>query len=186
MLFEPTIIPDVILIKPQVHGDDRGFFMETYQAQRFGAAGLPFIYVQDNHSGSQHGSLRGLHYQVRQAQGKVIRVIVGKIYDVAVDLRRWSSTFGQWVGFELSTDNKVQLWIPPGFAHGFYVISDWAEVVYKATDYYAPEWERTLLWNDPALHITWPIPAGEEPILSPKDKLGKPLSEIEVYHQEFK
>ena len=186
MLFEPTIIPDVILIKPQVHGDDRGFFMETYQAQRFGAAGLPFIYVQDNHSGSQHGSLRGLHYQVRQAQGKVIRVIVGKIYDVAVDLRRWSGTFGQWVGFELSTDNKVQLWIPPGFAHGFYVISDWAEVVYKATDYYAPEWERTLLWNDPALHITWPIPAGEEPILSPKDKLGKPLSEIEVYHQEFK
>ena len=186
MLFESTTIPDVILIKPQVHGDDRGFFMETYQAQRFGAAGLPFIYVQDNQSGSQHGSLRGLHYQVRQAQGKVIRVVSGKIYDVAVDLRRWSSTFGQWVGLELSAENKMQVWIPPGFAHGFYVVSDWAEVVYKATDYYAPEWERTLLWNDPAIHITWPIPDGEEPILSPKDKLGKLLSETEVYHQEFK
>jgi dTDP-4-dehydrorhamnose 3,5-epimerase len=186
MLFEPTTIPDVILIKPQVHGDDRGFFMETYQAQRFGAAGLPFIYVQDNQSGSQHGSLRGLHYQVRQAQGKVIRVVSGKIYDVAVDLRRRSSSFGQWVGLEISAENKLQVWVPPGFAHGFYVVSDWAEVVYKATDYYAPEWERTLLWNDPAIHITWPIPDGEEPILSPKDKQGKLLSEIEVYHQEFK
>jgi dTDP-4-dehydrorhamnose 3,5-epimerase len=186
MLFEPTTIPEVILITPQVHGDDRGFFMETYQAQRFGAAGLPFIYVQDNHSGSQHGTLRGLHYQVRQAQGKVIRVVAGKIYDVAVDLRHWSGTFGRWVGLELSAENKLELWVPPGFAHGFYVMSDWAEVVYKATDYYAPEWERTLLWNDPALQITWPIPAGEAPVLSPKDKLGKPLSEIEVYHQEFK
>jgi dTDP-4-dehydrorhamnose 3,5-epimerase len=186
MFFEPTTIPEVILIKPQVHGDDRGFFMETYQAQRFGAAGLPFIYVQDNHSGSQHGTLRGLHYQVRQAQGKVIRVVAGKIYDVAVDLRHWSGTFGQWVGLELSAENKFQLWVPPGFAHGFYVMSDWAEVVYKATDYYAPEWERTLLWNDPALQITWPIPAAEEPILSPKDKQGIPLSDLEVYYQEFK
>jgi len=186
MLFEPMTIPDIILITPQVYGDDRGFFMETYQAQRFGAAGLPFIYVQDNHSGSQHGTLRGLHYQVRQAQGKVVRVIVGEIFDVAVDLRRWSSTFGQWVGLELSAKNKAQLWVPPGFAHGFYVISEWAEVVYKATDYYAPEWERTLFWNDRTLNITWPIPAGEEPILSPKDRQGRLLAEAEVYEQEIK
>lgn len=186
MQFEPTKIPDIILITPQVFGDDRGFFLETYQAQRFGAAGLPFIYVQDNHSGSQHGTLRGLHYQVRQAQGKVVHVIVGEIYDVAVDLRRWSPNFGQWVGKELSAKNKTQLWVPPGFAHGFYVISDWAEVVYKATDYYAPEWERTLLWNDPTINISWPIPAGEAPILSPKDKLGRLLSEAEVYEQEMR
>ena len=186
MLFEPMKIPDVILITPQVFGDERGFFTETYQAQRFGAAGLPFIYVQDNQSGSQHGTLRGLHYQVRQAQGKIIRVIVGEIYDVAVDVRQWSPTFGQWVGLELSAKTKTQLWVPPGFAHGFYVLSDWAEVVYKATDYYAPEWERTLLWNDPALNIPWPIPAGEEPILSPKDKLGKPLSKADVYEQEIR
>jgi dTDP-4-dehydrorhamnose 3,5-epimerase len=186
MLFEPTKISDVIVINPQVFGDERGFFMETYQAQRFGAAGLTFIYVQDNHSGSQHGTLRGLHYQVRQAQGKIVRAIVGAIYDVAVDIRYWSPTFGQWVGIELTAKNKVQLWIPPGFAHGFYVLSEYAEVVYKATDYYAPEWERTLLWNDPALNITWPIPPGEEPILSPKDAQGEPLSDAEVYTQEIK
>jgi len=186
MLFEPTSIPDIILITPQVFGDERGFFMETYQAQRFGAAGLPFIYVQDNHSGSQHGSLRGLHYQIRQPQGKVIRVLAGEIYDVAVDLRRWSPTFGQWVGIDLSAKNKQQIWVPAGFAHGFFVLSDWAEVAYKATDYYAPEWERTILWNDPALNITWPIPHGEEPILSPKDKQGKLLSEAEVYEHEIK
>jgi dTDP-4-dehydrorhamnose 3,5-epimerase len=186
MLFEPTTIPDIILITPQVFGDERGFFFETYQAQRFGAAGLPFIYVQDNHSGSQHGTLRGLHYQVRQAQGKIVRVIVGEIYDVAVDLRRWSPTFGQWVGIELSAKNKTQLWVPPGFAHGFYVLNDWAEVVYKATNYYAPEWERTLLWNDPTVDISWPIPDGEVPILSPKDMQGKLLSEAEVYEQEIR
>jgi dTDP-4-dehydrorhamnose 3,5-epimerase len=186
MLFEPTTIPDIILITPQVFGDERGFFMETYQAQRFGAAGLPFIYVQDNHSGSQHGTLRGLHYQVRQAQGKIMRVIAGEIFDVAVDIRRWSPTFGKWVGMKLSAQNKSQLWIPPGFAHGFYVISDWAEVAYKATDYYAPEWERVLLWNDPALSISWPIHAGEQPILSEKDQLGKPLVEAEVYEREIK
>jgi dTDP-4-dehydrorhamnose 3,5-epimerase len=127
-----------------------------------------------------------LHYQVRQAQGKIVRVIVGEIFDVVVDLRRWSSTFGQWVGAELSAENKTQLWVPPGFAHGFYVLSDWAEVVYKATDYYAPEWERTLQWNDPILNITWPIPSGEEPILSSRDKQGKLLSEVEVYEQEIR
>ncbi len=186
MLFEPTSIPDIILITPQIFGDERGFFMETYQAQRFGAAGLPFIYVQDNHSGSQHGSLRGLHYQIRQPQGKVIRVLAGEIYDVAVDLRRWSPTFSQWVGIQLSAKNRHQIWVPPGFAHGFYVISDWAEVAYKATDYYAPDWERTILWNDPTLNITWPISADEVPILSPKDKEGKLISQAEVYEQEIK
>lgn len=186
MLFEPMMIPDVILITPQMHGDERGFFMETYQAQRFGAAGLPFIYVQDNHSGSQHGTLRGLHYQVRQPQGKVVRVISGEIYDVAVDLRRWSPSFSKWVAMELSAKNKLEIWVPPGFAHGFYVISDWAEIVYKATDYYAPEWERTLLWNDPTLNISWPIPAGEQPILSPRDQQGKLFTEAEVYEREIK
>lgn len=186
MLFEPASIPDVVIITPQVFGDDRGFFMETYQAQRFGAAGLPFIYVQDNHSGSQHGSLRGLHYQIRQPQGKVVRVLTGEIYDVIVDLRRWSPSFSQWLGIELSAGNKKQIWIPPGFAHGFYVLSEWAEVAYKATDYYAPQWERTLLWNDPALNITWPIIEGEEPILSAKDREGKLLTEAEVYEQEIR
>lgn len=186
MQFEPTSIPDIIQITPQIHGDQRGFFMETYQAQRFGAAGLPFIYVQDNHSGSQHGTLRGLHYQIRQAQGKVVRAVAGEVYDVAIDLRKWSATFGQWVGVILTAEKKNQLWVPAGFAHGFYVISEWAELVYKATDYYAPEWERTLLWNDPALNIPWPVPAGEEPILSAKDKLGKLLAEAEVYDQEIK
>ena len=186
MLFEPASIPQVILITPQVFGDDRGFFMETYQAQRFGAAGLPFIYVQDNHSGSQHGTLRGLHYQIRQPQGKVVRVLTGEIYDVVVDLRHWSASFGQWLGIELSEKNKKQIWIPPGFAHGFYVLSEWAEVAYKATDYYAPEWERTLFWNDPTMNIAWPILNGEEPILSTKDRQGKLLSEAEVYEQEIK
>jgi dTDP-4-dehydrorhamnose 3,5-epimerase len=186
MLIEPTAIPDVVIIIPQVFGDDRGFFMETYQAQRFGAAGLPFIYVQDNHSGSQHGTLRGLHYQIRQPQGKIVRVLVGEIYDVVVDLRRSSASFSQCLGIELSAKNKKQIWIPPGFAHGFYVLSDWAEVAYKATDYYAPQWERTLLWNDPALKIAWPIAKGEEPILSEKDRQGKLLSEAEVYEQEIK
>jgi dTDP-4-dehydrorhamnose 3,5-epimerase len=186
MQFEPTVIPDVVQIMPQVYGDERGFFMETYQAQGFGAAGLPFIYVQDNQSGSQHGTLRGLHYQIRQPQGKVVRVILGEIYDVAVDLRRWSPTFGKWVGTVLSAKNRIQLWVPPGFAHGFYVQSEWAEMVYKTTDYYAPEWERTLLWNDPTLKISWPFLPGEEPILSPKDKAGKLLSEAEIYEHEIK
>ncbi len=186
MQFIPTNIPDVILIQPQVYGDERGFFLETYQAQRFGAAGLPFIYVQDNHSGSQHGTLRGLHYQIRQPQGKVIRALVGEIYDVVVDLRKWSPTFRQWVALELTAKNKTELWIPPGFAHGFYVVSEWAEIAYKATDYYAPEWERSLLWNDPDLNIPWPIPAGEQPILSTKDRQGKKLSEAEVYERDLK
>ena len=186
MKFEPTAIPDVVLIHPEIFGDERGFFMETYRAQKFGAAGLPLIFVQDNHSGSQRGTLRGLHYQIKQAQGKVMRVVAGEIYDVAVDLRRWSPTFGQWVGYTLNAQNKAELWVPPGFAHGFYVVSEWAEVVYKATDYYAPQYERSLLWNDPALGIPWPIPAGETPTLSPKDALGLPLAQAEVYLQEIR
>ena len=182
----PTTIPDVCLIHPKVFGDERGFFMETYQAQRFGAAGLPLIFVQDNHSGSQRNTLRGLHYQIRQAQGKVLRVITGEVYDVAVDIRRWSPTYGQWVGYSLSAQNKTQLWVPPGFAHGFYVLSEWAEVVYKATDYYAPQFEPSLFWHGPALNIPWPIPVGQIPILSDKDAAGLPLTQAEVYSEEFR
>ena len=137
--------------------------------------------MQYNHSGSQHGTLRGLHYQIRQPQGKVVRVLIGEIFDVVVDLRRWSATFSQWLGIELSEKNKKQIWIPPGFAHGFYVQSAWAEVAYKATDYYAPEWERSLLWNDPALGIDWPAINGELPILSEKDAKGSLLSAAEAY-----
>jgi dTDP-4-dehydrorhamnose 3,5-epimerase len=181
MEFVPTSIPDVILIQPRVFGDSRGFFTETYRAQRFIDAGLPVNFVQDNHSGSRQGILRGLHYQIRQPQGKLVRVVVGEVYDVVVDLRRRSPAFGRWEGKVLSAENKHQLWIPAGFAHGFYVLSPWAEVVYKATDYYAPEWERTLLWNDPALGITWPLVDGQPPILSEKDAQGKRLGEAEVY-----
>lgn len=181
MRFTPTSIPDVILIEPRVFGDARGFFMETYQAQSFAAAGINANFVQDNQSGSRQGTLRGLHYQVQQAQGKLVRVLVGEIYDVAVDLRRNSPTFGKWVGISLSAENKHQLWVPPGFGHGFYVSSEWAEIHYKTTDYYAPQWERTILWDDPALGITWPLIAGQPTLLSPKDAQGLRLSEAELY-----
>jgi dTDP-4-dehydrorhamnose 3,5-epimerase len=181
MQFRPTEIPDVLLIELDVFGDDRGFFLETYQAQRYIAAGIPVPFVQDNHSGSRKGTLRGLHYQIQQAQGKLIRVVAGEVYDVAVDLRRNSASFGQWVGHLLSAENKLQLWIPPGFAHGFYVVSDWAEVIYKTTDYYAPQWERTLLWNDTAVNIPWPLSETAPLLISPKDALGKPLHEAETY-----
>ncbi len=186
MEFEATAIPDVVLIHPKLYGDERGFFMETYRAQLFGAAGLPLIFIQDNHSGSQRGTLRGLHYQIKHAQGKVVRAVVGEVYDVVVDIRRWSPTFGQWVGYTLSAQNRTEIWVPPGFAHGFYVLSDWAEIVYKATDYYAPQYERSLLWNDPALGITWPIPVGETPTLSAKDAQGLPLASAEVYTEEIR
>jgi dTDP-4-dehydrorhamnose 3,5-epimerase len=181
MEFTPTAIPDVILIKPQLFGDARGFFMETFQAQRFHAAGIDAQFVQDNHSGSRQGILRGLHYQVRQTQAKLFRVVAGTVYDVAVDLRRSSATFGQAVGFVLSAENHQQIWVPQGFAHGFYVISEWAEVVYKTSDFYAPAWERTLLWNDPALGIDWPIPPGAAPLLSAKDSQGKLLRDCELF-----
>ena len=181
MDFIPTTIPDVLLVKPTVFGDARGFFMETYRASRFVAAGIHTNFVQDNHSGSGRGTLRGLHYQIRQAQGKLVRVVVGEVFDVAVDLRRGSKTFGKWAGQILSAENKLQLWVPEGFAHGFYVVSKWAEFVYKVTDYYAPEWERTLLWNDPEIGIDWPLIEGESLVLSGKDREGKALQEAEVY-----
>ena len=181
MRFLTTSIPDILLIEPKVFGDERGFFYETYQAHLFANAGITCDFVQDNHSGSGHGILRGLHYQIRQAQGKLVRVIAGEVYDVAVDIRRSSPTFGQWVGASLSAQNKLQIWIPPGFAHGFYVVSEWAEVVYKASDFYAPQWERTLLWNDPELGIEWPVPEGCAPLLSPKDAQGVSLSLAELF-----
>jgi dTDP-4-dehydrorhamnose 3,5-epimerase len=181
MKFIPMEIAEVLRIEPDIRGDDRGFFMETYQAKRFAEAGIGFDFVQDNHSGSRQGSIRGLHYQIHQPQGKLVRVISGEIFDVAVDLRRTSPTFGKWIGSLLSASNKHQLWIPPGFAHGFYVLSDWAEVIYKATDFYAPEWERTLLWNDPILSIHWPIIDGTIPIVSQKDAHGIQLMIAEVY-----
>jgi dTDP-4-dehydrorhamnose 3,5-epimerase len=179
--FIPTSIPDVMMIEPQVRGDERGFFMETYQAADFASAGITQSFVQDNHSGSHHGILRGMHYQIHQTQGKLVRVIAGEIFDAVVDLRKSSPFFGNWTGVHLSARNKMQLWVPPGMAHGFYVLSDWAEVVYKTTDFYAPHHERTLLWNDPHVHIDWPIPAGELPQISSKDMLGQPFDQLEFF-----
>lgn len=181
MKITPTLLPDVVLIEPRVFGDERGFFMETYQAQRFAQAGLPTHFVQDNQSGSRRGILRGLHYQIQQPQGKLVRVLVGEIFDVAVDLRRSSPTFGKWVGITLSAENKGQLWIPAGFAHGFYTLSDWAEILYKATDFYAPHAERCLRWDCPELGIAWPLRPGEPPVLSPKDERGAPWNQAEFY-----
>jgi dTDP-4-dehydrorhamnose 3,5-epimerase len=181
MKFIPTTIPDVILIEPKICGDDRGFFVETYKAQSFAEAGIPDTFIQDNHSGSQQGTLRGLHYQIRHPQGKLIRAIVGEVYDVAVDIRRSSPTFGQWVGVTLSAENKLQLWVPPGFAHGFYVVSEWAEITYKVTDIYAPDWERTLAWDDPSIKVEWPIPPGTQLLLSAKDMQGKKLDEADLF-----
>ncbi len=181
MKFQPTTIPDVILIEPKLFGDERGFFMETFQATEMAAAGIDYPFVQDNHSGSRKGILRGLHYQLRHPQGKLVRAIAGEIFDVIVDIRKNSPTFGKWEGFVLSAQNRYILWVPPCMAHGFYVLSEWAEVVYKATDIYAPEWERTLLWNDPAIGIQWPLNKTCELLLSPKDAAGQPLSEAELY-----
>lgn len=179
MEFIPTKIPDVILIKPKIFGDERGFFLETYREDKFTQAGISAKFVQENHSSSQEGVLRGLHYQIRQSQGKLVRVIAGEIWDIAVDIRRNSPTFGQWVGIILSAENKYQLWIPPGFAHGFYVLSEQAEVTYKVTDYYAPEWERSIFWNDPQLGIDWQLSV--PPILSQKDLAGKLLKDAEIF-----
>lgn len=181
MQFRQTQIPDVIIIEPKVYEDERGFFIETYQSLRFAQAGIQASFVQDNHSGSRQGALRGLHYQIKHPQAKLIRVISGEIFDVAVDIRRGSPTFGRWVSANLSAENKRQMWIPVGFAHGFYVLSDWAELIYKASDYYAPESERTLLWNDPVLGIEWPLLDKKPPVLSAKDALGLPLSQIELF-----
>lgn len=169
MKFIPSSIPDVILIEPAVFGDHRGFFMETWQRKTFAENGIDYDFVQDNHSKSTHGILRGLHYQMEQTQGKLVRVVEGAVFDVAVDMRASSPTFGEWVGYELSAENKKMLWVPPGFAHGFYVMSESAEFVYKCTDYYAPEHERSLLWNDAELAIDWKLVDGKAPILSGKD-----------------
>ena len=155
--------------------------METFQADKYAKQGIPGEFVQDNHSGSMRGVLRGLHYQIRQVQGKLVQVVVGEIFDVAVDIRRSSHTFGKWIGQRLSVENKLQLWIPPGFAHGFYVLSDWAEVIYKATNFYAPGWERTILWNDSEIGIDWPLIDGKLPILSEKDSQGERLQEAEIF-----
>jgi dTDP-4-dehydrorhamnose 3,5-epimerase len=178
MEFIKTEIPDVLVLQPKVFGDERGFFLETFRKSEFIAAGILQDFVQDNHSRSRRGVLRGLHFQVQQVQGKLFRVIAGEVFDVAVDLRKSSVTFGRWVGICLSAENKYQVWIPPGFAHGFYVMSDWAEVVYKVTDYWAPEHERTLLWNDPQLNIAWPVTPGDTPQLSVKDQQGTLLRDI--------
>ena len=174
-----TAIPDVVEIRPRVFADARGFFFESWNAHEFAHAGIPDAFVQDNISRSQRNVLRGLHYQVKQPQGKLVRVVAGEIYDVVVDLRCSAATFGRWVAISLSAEHKNVLWVPPGFAHGFYTLSDYADVLYKTTDYYAPAHERTLLWNDAQLGIPWPIDAA--PILSPKDAQGVPFAEAEYY-----
>ncbi len=181
MKFIPTAIPDVLLIEPQVFGDHRGFFMETWRSDEFAGAGIDLPFVQDNHSSSSKDILRGLHYQIKHPQGKLVRVISGEVFDVAVDIRKNSPTFGKWVGELLSADNKRMLWVPPGFAHGFYVTSDYAEFVYKCTDLYAPEHERCILWNDPDLAIKWPLSHGEPPVLSAKDEDGSYLKDAETF-----
>jgi dTDP-4-dehydrorhamnose 3,5-epimerase len=175
-----TSIPDLLIIEPKVFGDERGFFYESFNAAAFEAAtGLKRQFVQDNHSKSQRGVLRGLHYQIQQPQGKLVRVVAGEVFDVAVDLRKSSPSFGRWFGTHLSAQNQRQLWIPEGFAHGFVVLSESAEFLYKTTDYYAPEHERSLLWNDPELGIEWPF--DEPPQLSAKDQAGKRLSDAELF-----
>jgi dTDP-4-dehydrorhamnose 3,5-epimerase len=179
MRVEPTALPDVLLIEPKVFGDARGFFLESWNKRTFADAGIDAEFVQDNHSRSHRGVLRGLHYQIEHAQGKLVRVIEGEVFDVAVDLRRSSATFGRHVAIDLSEANRRMLFIPPGFAHGFLVVSESAEFLYKTTDYWYPEHERTLLWNDRALGIAWPD--GVTPLLAPKDATGSPLAAADVY-----
>jgi dTDP-4-dehydrorhamnose 3,5-epimerase len=174
-----TSLPDVKLIEPKVFGDERGFFYETWRADWLDQVAPGLTFVQDNHSRSAKGVLRGLHYQLRQTQGKLLRVIAGAVFDVAVDVRKSSPTFGQWVGAELSAENKQMIWVPPGFAHGFVTLTDGTEVLYKCTDYYAPEWERSVIWNDPELAIAWPLGPGQTPSLSAKDAAGVPLKDAE-------
>lgn len=176
-----TAIPDVKILEPKVFGDDRGFFMETFREEWFKANVADVTFVQDNHSKSSQGILRGLHYQTEQTQGKLVRVTQGEVYDVAVDMRKDSPTFGKHVGVLLSAENKRQLWVPEGFAHGFYVTTESAEFVYKCTDYYAPQFEQSVLWNDPALDIQWPLVNGKPPLLSEKDKAGLLLVNAPVF-----
>jgi dTDP-4-dehydrorhamnose 3,5-epimerase len=173
-----TAIPDVMRLCPRVFTDDRGYFFESFNAKTLAESGIGATFVQDNHSQSRRGVLRGLHYQIEHAQGKLVRCVVGEVFDVAVDLRRSSPTFGRSVGVVLSAENRIMMWIPPGFAHGFVVLSDGAEFLYKTTDYWYPEHERTLLWSDPALAIAWPV---AEPMVSAKDAAGMPLAAAELY-----
>lgn len=179
MKVTPTRLSEVLLLEPRVFGDARGFFFESWNEREFEGAGIHARFVQDNHSRSARGVLRGLHYQIRQPQGKLIRVVSGEIFDVAADIRRSSPTFGRWEGVRLNAESYKMLWIPAGFAHGFCVLSEFAEVLYKATDYYAPEHERCILWSDPDLHIDWPLPG--TPALSAKDAAGKRLRDAEVF-----
>jgi dTDP-4-dehydrorhamnose 3,5-epimerase len=180
MQIKTTNLPGVVVIEPQVFGDARGFFFESFNQRRFGElTGCNPKFVQDNHSKSAKNVLRGLHYQIQQAQGKLVRVVAGEVFDVSVDIRKSSPTFGKWFGVTLSAENKRQVWIPEGFAHGFLVLSDSAEFLYKTTDYWAPEYDRTVLWNDPAIGIEWPISGA--PLLAQKDQNGKLLADAEVF-----
>jgi dTDP-4-dehydrorhamnose 3,5-epimerase len=181
MKFNKTPLQDVVLIEPQVFGDARGFFLETWQSEKFAAAGIDATFVQDNHSRSGQWTLRGLHFQVKHTQGKLVRVTTGSVFDVMVDLRRSSSTFGKWWGVELSADNHRMLWVPPGLAHGILITSEAADFLYKCTDLYSPQDERTLAWNDPKVGVQWPLPAGVVPKLSAKDAVGQTLAEIETF-----
>jgi len=174
-----TALPEVLVLEPELFGDARGFFMEVWNERTFDALGIHDRFVQDNHSRSQRNVLRGLHYQLRQPQGKLVRVVSGEIWDVAVDLRRGSPGFGRWAGVRIDDEGRRMLWVPAGFAHGFVVLSEYAEVLYKTTDFYAPEHERTLLWNDPALGIPWPLQG--DPILAGKDRRGVPLAQAETF-----
>ena len=181
MKFIPTEIPDLIIVEPDVFGDHRGFFMESWHAEKFAEGGIDAQFVQDNHSRSSQGILRGLHYQIEQPQGKLVRVLSGEVFDVAVDLRRDSPTFGKWVCMTLNDIDKKMLWVSPGFAHGFYVVSEQADFFYKCTELYAPEYERAIRWDDPDLAIDWPIASGQEPVLAPKDAAAKSFKDAEVY-----
>jgi dTDP-4-dehydrorhamnose 3,5-epimerase len=181
MKITPSELPGILIIEPRVFGYERGFFMEAFRANEYAASGITGPFVQDNHSASRKNVLRGLHYQIQQPQGKLVRAVAGEVFDVVVDLRRSSQTFGHWAGWILSAKNKIQVWVPQGFAHGFYVLSDWAEVIYKTTEYYVPEWERSLLWSDPAIGIKWPLVDDQVPIVSKKDSQGKILSVAELF-----
>jgi len=181
MKLTPLAIPDVILIEPVIHGDNRGFFLESWNARKFAEAGLDLHFVQDNHSRSARYTLRGLHYQIEQSQGKLVRVTAGEVFDVAVDLRRSSPTFGRWVGVRLSETCGSMLWIPPGFAHGFCVLTETADFLYKCTEFYAPEHERSIRWDDPDIGIVWPLPPDVQPLLSARDAAGLRLRAAPVF-----